>query len=162
MTLDYRIPGFPVRRSVLRDEMLSGFDAIFDAFFDEKFSSNNFKNQFIQKGSYPKVNIIEVEDRFIFEAAVPGLTKDDIAIEVDDESSLLTISGEAKQNKEYKDLYLCREIKRSKFSRSFSLPKETLDLSKISAQCDNGILTIEIPKLKPEERLPKVRKVTIS
>lgn len=163
MTIDYftimRRP--TVRRSVLKNEMLSGFDSLLDAFFDETFSKE-FKNQFSQKGKYPKVNIIGLEEKVVLEAAIPGMTRDDITIEVDEDNDTLTISGKSQQKSEYKDLYLTQEIKRSQFSRSFILSKESLDLTKISAQCDNGILTIEIPRINPEERAPKIRKVNIA
>lgn len=152
----------PARRSALKNEMLSGFDSFFDSFFDEAFPafSNDFRKHIIQKGSYPKVNVIEMDDNVIIEAAVPGMQKEDISIEVDDKD-ILTISGQSQQVSEYKDRYLKQEIKRSKFSRSFSLAGENLRIDEITAECIDGILKIQIPKISTKDTTPKIRKIDI-
>jgi|SRR5690606_2410880 len=152
----------PARRSALKNEMLSGFDSFFDSFFDEAFPalSNDFRKHIIQKGSYPKVNVIEMDEVVIIEAAVPGMRKEDISIEVDNKD-ILTISGESQHVNEYKDRYLKQEIKRSKFSRSFALAGENLMIDKISAECMDGILKIQIPKITAVDTTPKVRKIDI-
>lgn len=158
MTRNY----LPARRSALKNEVMSGFDSFFDAFFEDAFPSisNDFRKQIIQKGSYPKVNVIELESSIIIEAAVPGMQKEDISIEIDDKD-ILTISGQSKQVSQYKDRYLKQEIKRSKFSRSFTLAGENLKVEEINAICADGILKIEIPKISPEDTKPKIRKINV-
>ena len=74
-----------------------------------------------------------------------GLTKDEVNIKV--ENGVMTISG----NNTYKSSgssevkYIRRELKHSSFKRSFELG-DTLDPTKISAEFENGILTITIQK----------------
>ena len=97
------------------------------------------------KFAYPKMNIQDTDLEVVIEAGVPGLTKKDVTINLDDE--LLTITG-AKQNSNQDDRngYIVRELHKSKFSRSVILRKEQLNLSQIKASVAEGILTIKIPK----------------
>jgi HSP20 family protein len=104
-------------------------------------------HDFVSKGSYPKVDIVLKDDELIIDAAVPGLSREDVNLEVAD--NILTISAKSNQVEEYKDRYYTKEIKRSYFSRSFKL-NDNLDVTKISATLVNGILTISIPHLKPD------------
>ena len=87
------------------------------------------------------------------EQAVPGMTKDDFKVNVD-ENNNLTICMEKKEEKkeEKKDKkYLRREFSYSKFQQTILLP-ENVEKDKISAKVEHGILSIEIPKVKEEEK----------
>jgi len=97
----------------------------------------------------------------IIEAAIPGLTKDDISIDV--KEGILSISGSSvNADKESKPVeYMYREIKKSSFQRSFSL-SDRLDQTSTSARVDNGILTISIPFLNPQKEDSKNFTVEIS
>ena len=70
-------------RSVHRDEFLTPFDAIFDDFFAANVPSfsQDFGVNFFEKGSYPKVNLIDFSDRVVIEAEIPGLDKSDVNVE---------------------------------------------------------------------------------
>lgn len=103
---------------------------------------------------YPKCDIISTEESVLIEAAVPGLSKEEVSIDV--RENFLTITGNKRQDSAYN--YLRRELKRSYFTRSFRLDK-TLDTSKISASFINGIVKITIPRVEKIE--PVARKVTI-
>ena len=87
------------------------------------------------------------------EMAAPGMTKDDFKVNVD-ENNNLTICMEKKEEKkeEKKDKkYLRREFSYSKFQQTILLP-ENVEKDKISAKVEHGILSIEIPKMKEEEK----------
>lgn len=103
--------------------------------------------------STPAVNIMETDDGFKVEMAVPGMNKEDFHIDLD--KDVLTISAEDKFENEEKDTegrYTRREFSYSSFNRSFNLPK-MIDGDKITATYMDGVLGITIPK--KEEAKPK-------
>jgi HSP20 family protein len=150
----------PRTKNRLAQEFATPFDMFFDEMVSQAFPgfTTNFGPSFFEKGSYPKVNVINQEDSVLIEAAVPGLEKEDISIEISE--GVLTICGNSNQIHDSKN-YVHREIKRSSFSRSFRLD-ENLEADKIFAEMKNGLLLLSIPKRKPEEILPKTRKISIS
>ena len=101
----------------------------------------------------PAINVIENDKDYKVEMAAPGMTKDDFKVNVD-ENNNLTICMEKKEEKkeEKKDKkYLRREFSYSKFQQTILLP-ENVEKDKISAKVEHGILSIEIPKVKEEEK----------
>jgi len=151
---------FPVKHFT-RDEFLTPFDRLFDDFFKNTLPglSKDVGEDFFSKGSYPKVNVIDGEDNVVIEAAVPGLNKEDIQVQIHDD--ILTIKAESNQSAEVKNSqFLKREIKRSAFQRSFNLG-ENLDQGKVDGQCENGILRLIIPKVVPEEKEKTIRTIDI-
>lgn len=101
----------------------------------------------------PVVDILEEEDKFSIVAEVPGLTLEDINVEVD--NHVLTIEkGESVNNKEVN--YILKERKPLEFKRRFTLP-ENVDEDKIQGSIKNGILTINIPK----KEIPKAKKINV-
>ena len=101
----------------------------------------------------PVVNTREADDAYYIEVELPGVKKEDINIDVDDNT--LTISGERKIKDEHKDdnFYKVESVY-GKFERSFSLP-ENADTDKIEASSKNGVLEIKIPKVVKVEQAPK-------
>lgn len=145
--------------SVSRDEFANLFDIdrIFDQVFGENFS-NQFGVGFFDKQAYPRVDIIDEETSVTVEAEIPGLTKEDVSVEVED--NVLTIKGSKQsQDKDVKDkTYIRREIKRSSFVRSFTL-SDDYEIDKISADFDHGVLKVDIPKKKESVEKKKKRKI---
>ncbi len=126
-----------------------------DDFFNDSFF-NRFDNGFHQ-GTVPSVNVSEDEQSFMIEMAVPGMTRKDIQINI--ENDLLTVSSEKEDKKEEKGRlnrrYMRREFNYLKFNRSFELP-ESVDQNKIKARHDDGVLYIELPKKEESvEKAPK-------
>lgn len=118
--------------------------AYWDDFFNDTLFNN--ANPAAYRGTAPAVNVVEEEMAFRIEMAVPGLSRKDFRIDL--ENDVLTISSEQKENKEDKKLnYMRKEFNYSTFKRSFQLP-ETVDQENIKASNDAGILTIQIPKKK--------------
>lgn len=151
-TLLTRRPRNPFN-NMLTSEMVNPFSNIFDDMIKDAFPEFYKKSgiSFI-KGSYPKVNIIEFEDKAVIEAEIPGLTKEDISIKVTkkDKDNILTISGQKQdRNFEEGDITYC-ELKHSAFSRSFQL-NDNIDCTKIDAEFKNGILDITLKKITPEK-----------
>lgn len=94
----------------------------------------------------PAVNTREGDYAFHVEVDLPGVKKDAITVEVKD--NRLTISGErkTKDEKKAKDYYRV-ESQYGKFERSFTLP-DGVDAENISANCEDGVLEVVIPKME--------------
>ena len=108
--------------------------------------------------AYPKINVYEWPNKVGIVAEIPGLDKKNLDIQV--ENGVLTISGNKHNIFDVKDAKVLRkELKQSTFKRSFQLG-DLLDGDKASAKFENGVLSIELPKVEVE--VPKVNKVKIS
>ena len=104
----------------------------------------------------PAMDLVEAGDDFVLRADLPGVTENDVNIELED--NVLTISGERKsEHEERKEGYYRVERASGSFSRSLTLP-EGVDADRVRASFERGVLEVRIPK--PEQRKP--RKVTIS
>jgi HSP20 family protein len=101
---------------------------------------------------YPSVDIKETKDDFVLMAEVPGMSKDDIKINISENT--LTIKGEKKEEKKEEDQNYHRVERRyGSFQRSFTLPTQIQE-SKVKAAYKDGVLTITMPKkeeVKPKE-----------
>jgi HSP20 family protein len=103
----------------------------------------------------PAMDLVETKDHFVLRADLPGLSEEDVNIEVEDR--VLTVSGERKaEHTENKDGFHRVERAFGSFSRSLTLP-EGVDPESVAASFDRGVLEVQIPK--PEERKP--RKISI-
>ena len=129
-----------VRYSTANDFVPTSFSNLIDRFFNDSLSRTGGSSY----SFVPKVDILENEKAYEINVAVPGLSKGDFKIDLND--NFLTISGERKFSKEKKENNLhVVETQYGNFSRSFSLP-ENVDASKISAKYADGILEINVPK----------------
>ncbi len=103
----------------------------------------------------PAMDLVETDDHFVLRADLPGLSEEDVNIEV--EERVLTVSGERKAEHEVsKEGYHRVERAFGSFSRSLTLP-EGVDAEAVTASFDKGVLEVRIPK--PEQRKP--RKISI-
>lgn len=96
-----------------------------------------------------RTDIRENENSYILEAELPGFSKEDIHAEIKD--GYLTIRAERKsesEEKNEKDNYLRRERSYGSFVRSFDL--EGIKSEEITASYKDGILSVNLPKEKPE------------
>jgi len=108
---------------------------------------------------YPNVDITESDSGYRISADLPGLSKEDIKVSVED--GVLAISGEKKHEfeKKEKDRYYHFERSYGKFCRSFSLPAN-VDHANIDAKYNNGVL--EVLLKKTEEPKPKAIEVKVA
>jgi HSP20 family protein len=117
--------------------------AYWDDFFNDSFFSTVANHANCDR-TMPAVNVEEDEKAFRIEVAIPGLSRKDIRIDL--ENDVLTIaSREQEEQKEHQRNYMRREFSYGSFSRSFQLP-DTIDQEHIRANHEAGILTIELPK----------------
>lgn len=107
----------------------------------------------------PSANVRETEKEYMVELAVPGLTKNDFKIEI--ENNLLTVSAEKEEEKNEREKgFTRREYSFNSFSRSFSLP-ENMMAEKIDAKYEEGVLKIHVPKKEVTPQKPK-KEITVS
>jgi len=133
-----------------RNDFANLLDGIFSVDFPK------LMNELPTSKHNPPVNIIELEDQFTIEVALPGVDKESIDVDVND--NLLTISktenkidGETTKD-EVK--YTRKEFSFNTFKRTFNLP-ETVDSNLISANNNNGILSIVLPKKEEAKAVKK-------
>ncbi len=124
---------------------------LFNTFFDTPTPAPNTLRRWI-----PATDLVETDGEFVLRADLPGLSEDDVKIELDD--NVLTVSGERKsEHEERKEGYYRIERSSGSFRRSLTLP-EGVDPESVKATFDRGVLEVRVPK--PEQRKP--RKVAIS
>ncbi len=120
----------------------------FNRLFEDAFRGFDQSTDSIASG-YPTTDIYETKDDYAFKLEVPGLSKDDLDIELNDNT--LSITGEKKESKEVEQENVHRiERYSGKFSRSFSLPRN-IDSKQINANMKNGILELRIPKAEEQK-----------
>ena len=142
----------PVRElNAIQSEMNRLFNTLFDSPAPGNGGSSHTQRRWI-----PAIDLVETADEFVLRADLPGLTEQDVNIELED--NVLTVSGERKaEHEERKEGYYRVERSSGSFSRSLTLP-EGVDPESVKAGFENGVLEVRIPK--PEQRKP--RKVAIS
>lgn len=140
----------PVKREgTLKPPVLSNF-------FD---SDRFFSDPFFTREWTPAVNIKENTKDFKIEVAIPGMSKENFNINIDNDT--LTISAEKEDEKNEKDeRYTRKEYSYGSFVRSFRLPENSKP-EDIVAKYEDGILKLEIPK-KEESKVSSKRKVKVS
>jgi HSP20 family protein len=98
----------------------------------------------------PRVELLEREGQFVIRAELPGLSKDDVKVEVTDDG--VTIQGERKEEKkEERQGYYYNECSFGNFYRRIPLSEGT-DPSKATAQFSNGVLEVVMPGPKRPEK----------
>jgi len=117
---------------------------------------NEDANQFFS--ALPPVNIVESKDAYKLDVVAPGFEKSDFKINL--EGDQLTISVEKKENAiQEGDKLVRREFSFKSFKRSFSLD-ESVDIEKINAKYENGVLALVLPK--KEEKQVANKEITIA
>ena len=107
--------------------------------------------------SSPRVDIYQTENDVVVKAEIPGVSKEDLNLYIDDNS--IRLSGQTKKENEFKDENAFRtERHYGSFSRTIPLPVEVKS-DQAKAQYKDGILSITIPKVEPSKS--KTRKIDI-
>jgi HSP20 family protein len=108
-------------------------------------------------GYIPKVNIRENRDNFNIKLELPGLTKENVKLSV--ENNVLSVSGSRKEESKTEDTNtIINEIYYGEFSRNFNLSKD-IKIDAIDAEFKDGVLNITLPKI--EEAKPVVKEINI-
>jgi HSP20 family protein len=92
----------------------------------------------------PAVELVEKDGEYVLTAEIPGMTKQDVDVTVED--NVLTLKGEKKfERDEEKEEMHIREREYGKFVRAFTLPR-TVDAAKIRAEYHDGVVEVHMPK----------------
>jgi len=133
--------------------------------------SEFFNNDFLERVEktastfMPKANIKELEKEYVIELAVPGYSKKDFELNVEDDTLKISAHKESKKEgtrpehgrREEDDKLLHSEFYIQDFERSFTLSKN-INTDKIEASYNDGIMKVKIPK-KEEVLLKKMIKI---
>ena len=95
----------------------------------------------------PHVDVIETDEELTLTAELPGLSENDVTINL--ENSVLSVSGEKTAIRNEDETEQCSHVwerRYGSFNRSFTLPR-TVSTEDISALFENGVLTIHMPKV---------------
>jgi HSP20 family protein len=129
-------------------EMERWFEEGFPEFFEEEL----FRFPKIRS---PRMDIYEKDNKIIAEVEIPGVKPEDINIEVTD--NLLKVEAKTIEEKEEKERgYYRKEIGKRYFKRIIALPVDVKGNEAV-AECEDGVLRIEIPKVKKKEEPKKIK-----
>jgi HSP20 family protein len=153
---------FPIRRN--HDLTLTPFTDLetlqreMNRLFDFSLSRPGYDDTSLLGGQWaPLVDIYDSKDNLVVKADLPGLSKDDIQVAI--QENILTISGEKKQELNIReDEYLRTERFYGSFHRAITLPTE-VDRTKVQANFKDGILELILPK--KEEAKPQQIKIDV-
>jgi HSP20 family protein len=136
----------PLREfSTLQNEMNRLFNTVFDA------PAGGGNGGQTMRRWMPAMDLLETDDHFVLRADLPGMTEEDVSIELED--TTLTVSGQRKaQHEERREGAYRVERAFGSFSRSLTLP-QGVDPESVTASFDKGVLEVRVPK--PEQRKPK-------
>ena len=112
----------------------------------------------IEGAFIPAMDVVEEKDGYLVRADLPGLTKDDVNVSLQD--NYLTIKGDRKHEVETKDAnYYRHERVSGSFTRTIELPT-SVDAKRIDAHFKDGVLAVHLPKT--EEAKPKQIEVKVN
>ena len=124
-----------------------GFDRLFDEFFKLQSSTKNVPN-------YPPYNLVKDGDSCTIEMAMAGLTDKDVDVVLEDRT--LTISYE-KSEEDIDEGIIHKGLAQRSFKRSFNLAE---DIEVQKAQLKNGLLSIRMERIVPDEKKPQKIKLS--
>ena len=134
--------------------LLNQLPALFDDFLNRDTFNWGLANCSNTNTTIPAVNIRENKDNYEVEVAAPGMVKDDFKIELD--GNILTVSSEKSDHWEESEgeKFTRREFNYQSFQRSFTLPKDIVDIDKIQAKYLDGMLQLLVPKKEEAKQKP--------
>ena len=132
----------------------SWIPAVFNDIFDTDFMPRT-------SATAPAINVKESDKAYTVELAAPGMKKEDFNVHINDEGNLIVkMEHKSEEKEEDKNTrYLRREFSYTRFEQTLILPDD-VKKDDISAHVDNGVLTVELPKMQKEENRVS-RQITI-
>lgn len=134
----------PLRRA-------GGFEDFYNV-LDDFFTSPISRSRSLMSDTF-KLDIKDEEDKYVVEADLPGVKKEEIDLQLDDGRLTISIEREEKEEKEEKD-YVHRERRYSSMCRSVYLGD--IKDEDVNAKLEDGVLSIEISKDDKKERTKKI------
>jgi HSP20 family molecular chaperone IbpA len=143
-----------------QQDLWQAFDDTFTRFrsdFEDLLFPTNWVDifSFIPETRVPVVDLLDREKDYLLKAEMPGFKKEDIEIEVQDDSIAITGNAGWKYDEKGK-LYICKERACKKFYRKIQLPEE-IKTDDVTASLSEGVLEVSLPKKTPKQK----RKVAI-
>lgn len=133
---------------------LTTFRRAYDPFKELREMQKAFSNEELEI----KTDVRDTGDSYILDAELPGYTRDEISVDVQDD--ILTVKAEKKSEEKETDKktgYIRCERYYGSASRSFNISE--VDVTGITAKHENGVLTLTLPKKK--EQIPQSKKIEI-
>jgi len=132
---------------------------LFASIFDELLAENRLDSPNYENFSIPAINISEKKANFVVEIVIPGISKDNVVIEI--EENTLKVSSKTTDENPAEDTtkYLRKDFDFTNFERKFTLP-QIIDTENISATHINGILAISLPKKVEEKAMKKMVEIS--
>jgi HSP20 family protein len=137
--------------NTLQNEM----NRLFNAFFEQPSQAGRGNGP--ARRWLPAMDLVETADHYVLRADLPGLSDEDVTIQLEDD--MLLVSGERKADHQgEREGYYRLERAFGSFSRSLTLP-EGVDPERVQAKFDRGVLEIRIPK--PEQKKTKTVQIAV-
>lgn len=122
--------------------LFNALDELDKDFFSGSMQVNAFRTDIADKG-----------DKYVMISELPGFEKEDIKIDISGDYITISAEHKSEETQEENCKYIRRERSYGSFKRSFGI--SDVNAEEISAEYKNGILTIDLPKKKPEEPFSK-------
>lgn len=155
-----------VRELSKRDDFFWPIQFQFDKLFNEFFSNKKLDASKHSIG-YPKMDIWETKDKWIIQAAIPGVDPELVSVEMTPDNTV-RIYGEMTEKRQSPDdsIYYMNELRRSRFEREIRLPENLVVGEDQICHCEaiikNGMLTLswdfKLTEEEPEPKLIKIKK----
>lgn len=148
-----------------RIDLFSEVHKEFDRVFNEVFGAPFFHGVNKHKG-YPLVDAVREKDNITLQYTVPGVTREDLNVEIvdDDMGQIIVVSGKLSDLYVFDESqYQIREMSSQEFRRIVRLPEDVDSSKEPHVHLDNGILTVvfDIKRIVDEQK-PKSKKLSIS
>ncbi len=130
----------------------------FPTMFDDFFNTDSMPRA---NSTAPAVNVKESDKAYTMEVAAPGIKKEYCRVSINDDGNL-TVAIENKLEHKHEDKahhYLRREFSYSNYEQNYVLPDDVVK-DQISAKVEDGILTINMPKAEPKEKVTKAIEIS--
>lgn len=115
---------------------------------DDFFSDSLFPSVF--NSAHPiKADVRETDKEYIIDAEIPGAKKEDIKLDLRDDTLTIMVQQNA-ETKEEKENYIRRERRYGSYSRSFYV--ENVKQENVTAKYNDGILSVVLPKAEPTKQ----------
>lgn len=98
----------------------------------------------------PAINVKESEGAYIVELAAPGMKKENFTVHIDEDGNLVIKMENRHDQQQKHEHYLRRDFSYADFEQTLILPDD-VDREKIGASVADGVLTVDLPKIRKEE-----------
>mgnify|MGYP003109552589 FL=1 len=132
---------------------------LFSTIFEELFAENRLDIPNYENFSIPAINISEKNTIFVVEIVIPGISKNDVAIEVEENTLKVFSKVNDEVPTEETTKYLRKDFDLKNFERKFTLP-QIIDTENINATHVDGILSISLPKKVEEKAVKKMVEIS--